>query len=52
MELQFTKHKIENYGVLWHKRLVHISRNRVKKLNSEGILDPIDYVCVECIKGK
>ena len=55
-ELRGTKCKIKNSGILWHKRLGHISRNRVERLVSDGILDPIDLsgldVCVECIKGK
>jgi len=53
-----TKRKIDNTqsGALWHKRLGHISKNRVERLMSNGILESIDFtnfdVCVECIKGK
>jgi len=53
-----TKRKIDNTqsGALWHKRLGHISKNRVERLVSNGILESIDFtnfdVCVECIKGK
>jgi len=53
-----TKCKIDNTqsGALWHKRLGHISKNRVERLVSNGILKSIDFtnfdVCVECIKGK
>jgi len=53
-----TKRKIDNTqsGALWHKRLGHISKNRVERLVSNGILKSIDFtnfdVCVECIKGK
>lgn len=53
-----TKRKIDdnNIGALWHKCLGHISKNRVERLVSDGILDSINFtnfdVCVECIKGK
>jgi len=53
-----TKRKIDNTqsGALWHKRLDHISKNRVERLLSNGILESIDFtnfdICVECIKGK
>jgi len=53
-----TKRKIDNtqFGALWHKRLGHISKNRVERLVSNGILESIHFtnfdVCVECIKGK
>ncbi|CAI8607211.1 unnamed protein product [Vicia faba] len=52
-----TKRKIDdnNSGALWYKRLGHISKNRVERLVSDGILDYIDFtnfdVCVECVKG-
>jgi len=52
------KRKIDNTqsGALWHKRLGHISNNRVEQLVSNGFLESIDFtnfdVCVECIKGK
>ena len=58
VESRGTKRKInnENSGTLWHKLLGHISRNRVERLVSDGILDSIDFtdfnVCVDCIKGK
>ena len=42
--------------MLWHRRLGHISNQRIQRLVSEGILDPLDLsdflVCIECIKGK
>ncbi|KAJ4728701.1 Retrovirus-related Pol polyprotein from transposon TNT 1-94 [Melia azedarach] len=53
-----TKRKLtnENSAVLWHKRLGHISRQRIKRLVSDEILDPLDFtdfdICVNCIKGK
>jgi len=58
VELCGTKHRIDNTnsGALWHKRLGHISNNRIERLVSNRILDSIDFtsfdVCVECIKGK
>ena len=46
----------ENSSILWHKRLGHISRERIEKLVKEGILQNLDFtdfnVCVDCIKGK
>ncbi|RDX74296.1 hypothetical protein CR513_45977, partial [Mucuna pruriens] len=52
-----TKRKlIENSAILWHKRLGHISKQRIQRLVSDEILEPLDLsnleVCVECIKGK
>ena len=42
----------ESSSMLWHKRLGHISRER---LVSEGILNSLDFtdfkICVECVKG-
>ena len=58
VELHGTKRKLnnKNSSSLWHKRLGHISKNRVERLVSEEILDQIDFsdfnVCVKCIKGK
>ena len=58
VESRGTKRKIDdnNSGAQWHKRLGHISKNRVERLVSDGILDSIDFtnfdVCVECVKGK
>ena len=44
----------ENSSMLWHKRLGHISNQRIQRLVSEGILNPLDLsdfqVCIECIK--
>ena len=46
----------ENSSFLWHKRLGHISRERMKRLVKDGILSNLDFtdfnVCVDCIKGK
>ena len=42
--------------MLCHKRLGHISNQRIQRLVLEGILDPLDLsnfqVYIECIKGK
>ena len=51
------KHKLtnENSASLWHKRIGHISKRRIERLMSDGILDPLDFMgfdtCVNCIKG-
>ena len=46
----------ENSASLWHKRLGHISKKRIERLVSEGILDALDFsdfdLCIHCIKGK
>ena len=46
----------ENSASLWHKRLGHISKRRIERLVSNGILDPLDFMdfdtCVNCITGK
>ena len=46
----------ENSSSLWHKRLGHISKRRIERLVSYGILDSLDFVdfeiCTNCIKGK
>ena len=46
----------ENFASLWHKRLGHISKRRIERLMSYGLLDPHDFMdfdtCVNCIKGK
>ena len=38
------------------QRLGHISKGRIKRLVSSGVLDPLDFldfkICGECIKGK
>ncbi|XP_047326879.1 uncharacterized protein LOC124930591 [Impatiens glandulifera] len=51
-----TKRKLNNSSLLWHKRLGHISKDRVERLIKDGVLDSIDFsdieVCVNCIKGK
>jgi transposase InsO family protein len=46
----------ENSSYLWHKRLGHISRERLLRLVKDGILLNLDFsdlgMCVDCIKGK
>ena len=46
----------ENSTALWHKRLNRISRRRRKKLVSDEILDPLNFIdfdnCINCIKRK
>ncbi|CAA0839096.1 Unknown protein, partial [Striga hermonthica] len=56
VESKGTKRKLDESSLLWHKRLGHISINRVERLIKDGILDSINFsdfdVCVNCIKGK
>ena len=43
----------EDSSKLWHRRLGHISIERIKRLLNEGVLDFTDFeTCVDCIKGK
>ena len=37
----------ENFSSLWHKRLGHISKRRIERLVSDGILDSLDFVDFE-----
>lgn len=45
----------EKCSMLWHKRLGHISIERIRRLN-DGVLEALDFsifgFCVDCIKGK
>ena len=45
-ELCGTKRRIDNTnsGVLWHKHLGHISKNKIERLVSNRILDSIDFI--------
>ena len=58
LSTQGVKRKLtdENSSSLWHKRLGHISKMRIERLESDGILDSLDFVdfeiCTNCIKGK
>ena len=53
-----TKHSLANEQstFLWHKRLGHVSRERMKKLIKNEILPDLDFtdlnICMDCIKGK
>ena len=46
----------EESSMLWHRRLGHISIERIKKLVNDGILSTLDFAdfetCVNCINGK
>jgi hypothetical protein len=46
----------ENSAWQWHKRLRHISIERIKRLVSDGVLQNLDFTnfgtCVDCIKEK
>ncbi|KAJ7975971.1 Retrovirus-related Pol polyprotein from transposon TNT 1-94 [Quillaja saponaria] len=46
----------EKSSMLWHKRLGHISRERVERLIKDGTPPSLDFddleTCVDCIRGK
>ena len=46
----------EDSSFLWHRRLGHISIQRIKGLVNDGVLSALDFIdfetCMECIKGK
>ena len=46
----------EESSMLWHRRLGHISIERMKKLVNDRVLSTLDFAdfetCVNCIKGK
>ncbi|KAF7824088.1 Retrovirus-related Pol polyprotein from transposon TNT 1-94 [Senna tora] len=46
----------EQSFLLWHKRLGHISRERVDRLIKDHVLPSLDYsdmgTCIDCAKGK
>ena len=46
----------EESSSLWHRRLGHISIQRIKRLVNEGVLSSLDFTdfetCLDCIKGK
>ena len=46
----------EDSSILWHRRLGHISIDRIKSLVKDGVLNTLDYTdletCAGCIKGK
>ena len=45
----------ENFSMLWHQRLGHISIEKIKRLVKDGVLNTLDFAdlktCVDCIKG-
>jgi len=45
----------EHFVYLWHKRLGHISKERMQGIVKNEILSNLDFiylkVCVDCIKG-
>ena len=52
------KHNLvhEQFAFSWHKRLGHVSRERMKRLIKNEILPDLDFmdlnICMDCIKGK
>jgi hypothetical protein len=42
--------------MLWHRRLGHISVERINRLINDGVVNALDFsdfgTCVDCIKGK
>ena len=46
----------KNSATLWHKQFGHTSKQRIERLVSDKILNPLDFtdfdICVNCIKGK
>nr|CAN69553.1 hypothetical protein VITISV_009018 [Vitis vinifera] len=46
----------EDSSILWHRRLGHISIDRIKRLMNDGVLSTLDFTdfetCMNCIKGK
>ena len=46
----------EESFLLWHRRLGHISIQRIKRLVNEGVLSALNFTdfetCLDCIKGK
>ena len=46
----------EESSMLWHRRLGHISIDRIKRLVNDGVLSTLDFAdfetCISCIKGK
>ena len=46
----------EDSSTLWHRRLGHISIDRIKRLVNDRVLSTLNFTdfetCVDCIKGK
>ncbi|CAL8998293.1 unnamed protein product, partial [Prunus brigantina] len=54
-----TKRKVDKEELyrLWHKRLGHVSNERMNLLNKENLLPPLNHhdkgnICIECVRGK
>ena len=41
----------EKSSILWHRRLGHISRDRIERLVKNGILDNLDFTDFWCVCG-
>ena len=55
--IEAKKCKVNNDATyLWHCRLCHIGVKRMKKLHTDGLLEPLDYeslgTCEPCLIGK
>ena len=50
------KRIIGTSSMLWHRRLSHMSRDRIERLIKENVLPELDFsdfgACIDCIKGK
>ena len=46
----------EDSSMLWHRRLGHMSQERIKRLVDDGVLSTLDFtdyeICIDYIKGK
>ena len=49
-------HNFDNSYMLWHKRLGHISRDRIMQLTKLNFIPTLDFnsasECIDCMKGK
>ena len=44
VQIGIKRHNInENSSMLWHRRLGHISTNRIKRLVKDGVLNTLDF---------
>lgn len=55
-DLSLKRKHSENSTYLWHRRLAHISKERLQRLVKENLLPALDFSdlvnCIECLKGK
>ena len=46
----------DDFSMLWHRRLGHISQQRIKQLVNDGVLSTLDFtdykICIDYTKGK